>query len=125
MTWYHHTLWEQPYLDLWSTVHFSAGTLLGLIPIFIELSIVALILVVLAITVGWELVEVFYGIKEHFSNQIIDVVVAVFGLLTVSLLLTTLPKLRRRKKLLISILFGVFLLLNLIGWLAYQNYSGL
>lgn len=124
MSWHSITLWEQPYIDLWTTVHFSAGTVLGVAPLFVQLSLAVAIVSVFALAVGWEVFEVSYGIQEHFSNQVVDVLVAIVGLIFMSVFILSSIRSHKRKRTIFAIALSIFLLLNFIGWIAYQNYSG-
>lgn len=62
---------EGYYLDWWSIPHAVGGALLALV--HIEGVLVA------AIAIGWELIEIGTRVREHPVNRVIDVVLAIAG----------------------------------------------
>ncbi|MGV8162045.1 MAG: hypothetical protein ACP5N2_01785 [Candidatus Nanoarchaeia archaeon] len=73
-------IWKEgKYLDLWSVNHTLAGCVLGSIFIFINLQIWVSLIISVILMIGWEIFEIYYGIKEGLANKILDVVTGLVG----------------------------------------------
>lgn len=103
------TFAEGQYFDLWMVVHFVSGVAGGFSNVFFALGAVWVFVLALVMMVAWEIVEHLNGIRESFSNRVVDVVV---GLLGVWLALAAARALGPRAQ---WVAFGVTLSLGLVG----------
>lgn len=62
---------ELHYLDLWSVPHFLVGPLLWMTGVELHWLII--------LTIGWEGIELASAVREHKSNRVVDVLLAVAG----------------------------------------------
>ena len=117
------SLWEQPYLDLWSVPHTLVGVLIAFGARFAGFSFRNGILLSIFATSLWEGLEVVSGIShvETLSNQFSDIIVAQIGFGLVWHFTEGLEK----KKLLAPTLevVIVYTATLLVGWLAFASYT--
>ena len=117
----HAKLWaEGKYVDLWTIPHILAGVLLGGylywfgIPFGINLTITAILVI------SWEFFELhFLGVHEHFTNSLMDIIVALIGFWLTYILI-----IKYTVTLIIPYLLAltaIYLFLNAWGFLAYKR----
>jgi len=75
---------EGKYVDLWSINHVLSGVVLGAILGNFNAPFGWSLLLAIALFVGWEVVEVLIGIKEHMPNMVMDVVCDLAGFLAIA-----------------------------------------
>lgn len=109
------------YIDLWSLVHFLAGTLWGFFPSLFGLSVILVFPALLAVAVSWEFFELHHGITEKKSNSLSDITVSIVGfvLVYVGILFTGIEGTVIVFLVNINLLSGVFL--SILGWSAYRK----
>ena len=103
------TFAEGKYFDLWMVVHLLSGVAGGFSNVFFALAAPWVFALAFLMMVVWEIVEHLNGIRESFSNRVVDVVV---GLLGVWLALAAARALEPRAQ---WVAFGVALFLALVG----------
>jgi hypothetical protein len=84
------TFAEGHYFDLWMLVHFLSGVAGGFSNVFWSLSFGVLLLVAVAMMIGWEILEFAMGVRESLSNVVLDVFVGMAGVLLAASLATRL-----------------------------------
>lgn len=100
---------EGRYFDLWMGVHFVSGVAGGFSNVYFALSPIWVFALGFAMMFAWEVVEYLNGIRESFSNRVVDIVVGVLG---VWLALVIARVLEPRGE---WIAFGLTLALGLVG----------
>lgn len=73
------TFGEGKFFDLWMGVHFVSGVAGGFSNVLFSLSGLWVFAIGFVLMVAWEVIEQLVGIKESFSNRVVDVVVGVLG----------------------------------------------
>lgn len=111
---------EGRYLDLWSLVHVIGGGLLAGIFVFLEISLLYSFIASFLILLFWEIFETLRGIKEFPTNIVSDMVVGTAGFFIVWFLMisNTMNNIA-----LFSILAIIFIILDILGFLAYTKRS--
>ena len=105
-------LWEEgKYLDFWSVIHFLSGVLLGILFGMLNITFLPALLLIIMLGIIFEVIEYFILGIETFPNKVVDVIISTIGFLIAFLLL---PK----SLLLFLILLVVWIILNIIGWIA-------
>ena len=75
------TFAEGHYFDLWMLVHFLSGVAGGFSNVFWTLSLGVLLAAGGVLMIVWEFVERAMGVRESWSNVVLDVVVGLAGVL--------------------------------------------
>lgn len=117
MQWHDIALWEQLYVDLWSIPHFLIGVIIAFIGSYFGISNKNSFIGAIVITTGWELLEFAFNIEEFLTNRFTDVLFSLIGL---SLAIWLIKK--RSKSLFITIVI-IYVVSNLIGWMAWIHHS--
>ncbi|MBX2866672.1 hypothetical protein KTR10_01800 [Candidatus Kaiserbacteria bacterium] len=74
--------WEEGHLlDFWTVVHFLSGAVIGFFGEISLLSFKQVLIIGSILLVLWEVFEHVRGIRETIMNRIIDVIIAVIGML--------------------------------------------
>lgn len=73
------TFAEGEYFDLWMLVHFLSGVAGGFSNVMFSLTTAGVFLLAFAMMMAWEVVEYLRGIREAFSNRVVDIVVGLLG----------------------------------------------
>lgn len=110
---------EGRYIDLWSINHVLSGVVLGALAWSFGMSFGWSLLLALALFVGWELLEIAVGIKEHMPNMVMDVVCDLFGFLAAAYWFFILEKPFSPTATAAWIL--LFIALNIWGFVAYEE----
>jgi hypothetical protein len=110
---------EHRYVDLWSINHILSGVVLGALlwPLGVSFGVSLIIAVVLF--VGWEVVEILIGIKEHMPNMVMDVVCDLAGFFVTGYWYFVLG--RPFSPVTIGIWIAVFIAFNIWGFIAYEE----
>jgi hypothetical protein len=100
-------------------VHFASGVAGGFSNVFFGLSTLGVYLVATALMALWELGEYLLGVRESWSNRVLDVVV---GLAGVQVALWIAAPLSRRGQF-VALTTGVALsvTLSIVGWAAFRR----
>jgi hypothetical protein len=109
---------EGRYADLWSINHFLSGVVLGALLFTFGVSFSWSLLIALVLFVGWELVEILMGIKEHMPNMVTDVLFDMAGFLAVAWYFSAVAPLSWTAMAVIIIIFMIF---NIWGFIAYEE----
>jgi hypothetical protein len=109
---------EGRYADLWSINHFLSGVVLGALLLTFGVSFGWSLLISLVLFVGWELVEILMGIKEHMPNMVTDVLFDMAGFLAVAWYLSAIAPLSWTA---ITVIIIVFMIFNVWGFIAYEE----
>lgn len=116
MSWWYNIWKEQPYIDLWSIVHFLGGFITGFILLkLFNLGLILSLFIAITVFILSEFLEANLKIKEYLSNRIADIVVDALGFVTAIFTAVT------NEAFIIIVL--VYLLLNLWGFLAWKRRS--
>lgn len=73
------TFAEGKFFDLWMLVHFLSGVAGGFSNVFFALSVLWVFALAILMMVAWEIIEHMNGIRESFSNRVVDIVVGLLG----------------------------------------------
>lgn len=115
--------WKKSYVDLWSSVHFLSGVLIGFVLIYFKIDLLDSLIVVIAAAVAWEFFEIIIGVAENLANQAIDVLAVVLGYYFA---LWLIPSLLGNS--FYWYLFGglafLTLIMNILGWRDYRRRGG-
>ena len=110
---------EGRYFDLWMLVHFMGGVTGGFSNLLFSLSTANVYVVGIALMTLWEIGEYARGIREQFSNRVLDIAVGLGGVALAVWLTAHLDDRGRVAALVVSgVLFGGG---SLLGWLAYRR----
>jgi len=113
---------EGRYFDLWMLVHFMGGVTGGFSNLLFGLSTAQVYLVGVGLMTLWEIAEYARGIREKFSNRVLDIAVGLGG---VALALWLTPHFERTGQVAALIASGaLFAGGSLLGWLAYRRRAG-
>lgn len=113
------TYWrEGRYVDLWSINHVLSGIVLASLLFGLKAPFGWSLLAAVALFVGWEVVEVLTGIKEHMPNMIMDVVCDLAGFLVISYYYFILDKTLSWTS--FSAWLLLFIFFNIWGFIAYE-----
>lgn len=113
------TFAEGHYFDLWMLVHFLSGVAGGFSNVFWALSMVALFALASVLMIVWEIGERAAGVRESWSNVMIDIAVGLAGVL---LAVTVSARLSYRGEVVAFIAtLGTALLLMTLGALAAKR----
>ena len=123
MKWHDITFWEQAYIDLWSIPHFIIGVIIAFGSVFLGISHLNGFIIAVVITIGWEIFEYVFKIPELFTNRIMDILVALIGFGIVIWAIKHFDLSDKSIQVWLTIVIVIFLLTNIIGWLAYKHYS--
>lgn len=116
MSWWYNIWKEQPYIDLWSLVHFLGGFITGFVLLkLFNLGLILSLFIAITVFILSEFLEADLKIKEYLSNRIADIVVDALGFVTAIFTAVT------NEAFIIIVL--VYLLLNLWGFLAWGKRS--
>lgn len=110
---------EGRFYDRWMLVHFVSGVAGGFGNLFFGFTTLGALGVALTVMVAWELGEALLGVREAWSNQIIDIAVGLAGAglaLLVAAHLT--PK---GQRVAFAITFAAAAGSSAAGWLAYRR----
>ncbi|TSC69499.1 MAG: hypothetical protein G01um101456_180 [Parcubacteria group bacterium Gr01-1014_56] len=77
------------YLDPWSIVHLLTGLLLGIVGLWLGLSLWSTVIITVALTSLYEGFEMLLGIVEDWQNSLLDVLIAAIGVWAAYTLLNT------------------------------------
>ena len=115
---------EGEWLDLWSTVHFLTGILIGLALFLLYVEPVEAVVLTVLCLVAYEMWEALVHIEEAPTNRFMDVVVGMVSFVLAFFLLS--PRLTQYELLLT---FGLVLFTNIVlstfGWRASQKAAAL
>jgi hypothetical protein len=89
MSWQKRLWKEGKYIDFWNINHFLGGILLAQFSFFLNLQFTAAIILSLLILISWEIFEYQKIIKETKENQVLDIITALIGFLTIYFLQIT------------------------------------
>lgn len=109
---------EGRYADLWSINHFLSGLVFGGILFVTGVSFLTTFIIGLILFVGWEVIEILIGIKEHTPNMVADVLFDLAGLLAIAWWFFVLDKTLSWTALGAWIL--LFMIFNIWGFIAYE-----
>lgn len=113
------TFAEGHYFDLWMLVHFLSGVAGGFSNVFWALSMVALFALAAVLMIVWEIGERAAGVRESWSNVMIDIAVGLAGVL---LAVTVAARLSYRGEVVAFVAtLGTALLLMSLGALAAKR----
>jgi hypothetical protein len=70
---------EGKYFDLWMVVHFMSGVAGGFSNVYFALPPFWVFVLAFAMMLAWEVVEYVNGIRESFSNRVVDIAVGLLG----------------------------------------------
>lgn len=110
---------EGKYIDLWSSVHVLSGIVVGALLFNFGVDFRWSLIIALVLFIGWEVFEILVDIKEHMSNMVTDVACDLVGFFFVSYYYFVLLKPFSWQTTFIYI--GIFLLMELWGFLAYEK----
>lgn len=117
------TLWEGPYVDLWSISHILFGLAFAFIVLFLFRKHKKLSLVYVAFFATlWEFIEHLFGVLEFFTNRVADVVLSVLAAAIVLCLDKKSEISNRNLSSFVIISLLLFIFANVFGWLAYLHY---
>ena|SRR3989338_3419759 len=77
---------EGKYLDLWSVNHFLSGVVFAGWMFVLGSNLLVTFILYLAISMGWEIFEIFHKVKEDIGNKMIDVAIGVMGFFLIYIL---------------------------------------
>ncbi len=110
---------EGRFFDLWMLAHFASGAAGGFSNVFFGLSTLGVYVLGTLIMTFWEAAEYVLGVRESWSNRVLDVVI---GLLGVQVALWIVAALAARWHLVAFVAgLGLALALNAIGWVAFRR----
>lgn len=117
--------WERDFIDLWSVVHFNNAVVFSFIPFGLNISFTDGLMALLVIAILWEFYEIMRKIKETRANRFLDVFVATIGFVLVYNFMPPFSD-DPLRFLWISLPFTVFaIVLLVIAWSAYKQYTKL
>lgn len=70
---------EGRYLDLWMLVHFLSGSVGAFANVFFDFSQPTVYAIGVALMIAWEVIEYLMGVREHWTNRVLDVGVGLLG----------------------------------------------
>lgn len=108
---------EGKYLDLWSVNHVLSGVVLGSLLLSFGVSLNSSLAVAIILFVGWEIAEIFMGIKEHTPNMVADVVCDLAGFAAVALWFAKVGPIAWTTT---AIWILIYIVLNIWGFIAYE-----
>lgn len=113
---------EGRFFDLWMLAHFASGVAGGFSNVFFGLSALAVYVLATLIMTLWEAGEYVLGVRESWSNRVLDVVV---GLIGVQVALWIAAALTARWHVIAFLIgLGSALALNVFGWVAFRRRAG-
>lgn len=113
-------LWrEHRYVDLWSINHILSGVVLGSLLWTFGMPLTYSAVFAIVLFVGWEIGEVIYGINEHFSNIVMDVLFDIAGFAGAAYWYFVLG--RPLSWTALSVWIAVFIVFNVWGFFAYEE----
>jgi hypothetical protein len=110
---------EGRFFDLWMFVHFASGVAGGFSNVFFGLSTLGVYLVATLLMSLWELGEYLLGVRESWSNRVLDVVVGLAGV-QVALWIAA-PLSRRGQSVAFIVGFGLSVAMSIVGWAAFRR----
>lgn len=112
---------EMDYIDRWSYVHFLTGVNFGFIPIFFNISLNLSFVIFLFLTIIWEFLEIFGGIRESKKNSIIDIFTSSIGFYLINFIILILNVNNYYAGVLLTISLISVLILSFKGWMSYKK----
>jgi hypothetical protein len=110
---------EGKYFDLWMLVHLISGVAGGFSSVFFRLSTLGVFAVAAIVMLLWELGEYLMGVRESWSNRVLDIAV---GLLGVGAALWVAADWSRSNRLAAFwTAFGLAAVLGALGGIAYRR----
>lgn len=110
---------EGRYFDRWMFVHFASGVAGGFGNLFFGFTVAGTFGVAIAVMVLWELGEALLGVREAWSNRIIDILVGCVG---VGIALFVAARLTATgQRVAFAITLAVALASSAAGWIAYRR----
>lgn len=110
---------EGRFFDLWMLAHVASGVAGGFSNVFFGLSTAGVYAVALLMMSLWEFGEYLQGVRESWSNRILDIVVGMIGV-QIALWIAA-PISRRSEFIAFVTTFGLALGLNITGWIAFRR----
>lgn len=106
---------EGVFVDLWTVPHILFGVLMFLLVQRYKKDIWFGFFLTLVLAVVWEFMEIYFQVFEHQPNQIVDVLMALVGYLTMIVGRTKIYN----NKYFIQVTIFFYILFNFLGWLSY------
>ena len=107
-------IWKEGrYLDAWSVNHLLSGAIFTGWLLTFGLNILIIFFLHLVLAIVWEIFEALFGICEHLSNRIMDVVVGNIGFFLVYIFSINFYVL--------IALTSLYLFMQILGYLAYRK----
>lgn len=110
---------EGRYFDRWMLVHFMSGVAGGFGNLFFGFTTLGALGVALTVMVVWELGEALLGVREAWSNRIIDIAVGLAG--TALALFVAARLTANGERVAFAIALAVALASSAAGWIAYRR----
>jgi hypothetical protein len=105
------------YIDIWSVNHLLAGLLLGSFLFLMSVPFIWSFLIVVLLSIGWEVSEVILNIKEPLTNSMMDLVLDVAGFFVASYFFILIGKPLSIP--IVIVLAIVFIVLEIFGFTTY------
>lgn len=110
---------EGRFFDRWMFVHFISGVAGGFGNLFFGFTTLGALGVAVAVMTAWELGEALLGVREAWSNRIIDIVVGLAG--TALALFVAARLTPQGQRVAFAITFAAAAGSSAAGWLAYRR----
>lgn len=112
---------EGRFYDRWMLVHFISGIAGGFGNLFFHLTTLGALGVAVAVMAAWELGEALLGVREAWSNRLIDIAVGLAG--TGLALFVAVHLTPNGQRVAFAITLAVAVTSSAAGWIAYRRRS--